>query len=82
MARRIRLWPAALLALAGCAAFPEVSQAERGLVAAPAPALLPTAELAARTAAVPVAAPAGAAVAARAAALRARAAALRAAPAG
>jgi hypothetical protein len=65
-------------AAAGCARFPAVDAAEARLVAGPAPVLLPTEDLEARTAPPRAGAATEAALLARAAALRARAAALRA----
>lgn len=68
----------ALIALAGCARFPEVDQAEKGLVPGPAPVLLETDALVARTAPAAAIEDPQAEVNARAAALRARAAQIRA----
>ena len=67
------------LLLSACATFPEVDAAERGIVGGPAPVLLPTDDLVARSGSAQADAETGAALAARAAGLRARAGALRAA---
>jgi hypothetical protein len=67
------------LLLAACADFPEVEAAEARLTDAPAPQLLPTADILARAAAPGRAESGQAALAARVARLKARAAALRAA---
>jgi hypothetical protein len=62
------------LCLAACATFPEVDQAEAGLLPGPAPVLLPTEDLVARTAPNASIDNPQATLEARAAALRARAA--------